>query len=263
MNPSNGPSGGAPGAPDTPSVKAFAVGDTHGWVIEPASPRRDWMDAIPNGFAYRCLPLVIGNQSGWVIRCPAAFTAEWSGAPDLHATAITLDAGSERYKPVILSHFGHGILTFSLPWLFRTSPGLGLLVRGPTNAPKPGIAPLDAFVETDWSPYTFTMNWKILHARAPVRFERGEAIAQVLPYSMDLAERCAFSIAPIDADPKTRAAFEAWRASRNTFNARPDRTAEEWQKGYMRGQTPDGSAATNHRTNLKLARPEPPSGAGD
>ncbi len=34
-----------------------------GWkpLIRPASPKRDWMDATPESFAYRCLPLNIAN----------------------------------------------------------------------------------------------------------------------------------------------------------------------------------------------------------
>lgn len=253
------PTENAPG----PKLKAIAVGDAQGWSIEPASPRRDWMDAIPHGFAYRCLPLVIGNQAGWVIRCPAAFEALWNGSPDMHAVSLRLDPGSERYKPVILSHFGHGIVTFSLPWLFKTSPGYGLLVRGPTNSIKQNISALDAFVETDWSPFTFTMNWKIHKPGVPVRFEANEVVCHILPFAPATAEQCAVSYGTLDEEPDLKRAFEAWRQSRNTFNARPDRTAEEWQKGYMRGQTPDGTKAENHRSNLKLARFDEPAASGD
>ena len=38
-----------------------------GWqpLIRPAPARRDWMDATPESFAYRCLPLDIANAHGW------------------------------------------------------------------------------------------------------------------------------------------------------------------------------------------------------
>ncbi|HVZ92909.1 MAG TPA: DUF6065 family protein [Phycisphaerales bacterium] len=237
-----------------PVIEAYVVGDSAGWSIEPASPRRGWMDNIPHGFAYRCLPLVIGNQAGWVIRCPAAFNAVWNGSTDIHAVTVLLDPGSERYKPMITSHFGHGILTFSLPWLFRTSPGYGLLIRGPTNMFKHNATPLDAFVETDWSPFTFTMNWKLHRPNQTVRFERGEICCQILPYSLDAAESFGVSFASIDSNPELKAGFEAWKESRNAFNARSDRTAQEWQKVYVKGQAPVGESPIAHRTNLKLAK---------
>lgn len=43
-----------------------------GLPLTPAPIDRDWMDATPDRFAYRCLPLVIANQAGWVI--PSALT---------------------------------------------------------------------------------------------------------------------------------------------------------------------------------------------
>ncbi|MDH3733937.1 MAG: DUF6065 family protein, partial [Gemmatimonadota bacterium] len=35
-----------------------------------ADQRRTWMDELPDRFAYRCLPLLIANQSGWDLLCP-------------------------------------------------------------------------------------------------------------------------------------------------------------------------------------------------
>ena len=41
------------------------------------------------------------------------------------------------------SHFGYGILTWTLPYLFRTPPDWNLLARGPSNLPKDGIQALE------------------------------------------------------------------------------------------------------------------------
>ncbi len=45
--------------------------------------------------------------------------------------------------------------------LFKTDSGTDLFVTGPLNRPKDGIAALTGIIETDWSPYTFTMNWPV------------------------------------------------------------------------------------------------------
>ena len=33
--------------------------------LEPAARTREWMESLPDHFAYRCLPLLIANQAGW------------------------------------------------------------------------------------------------------------------------------------------------------------------------------------------------------
>ena len=70
-------------------------------------------------------------------------------------------------RAVCYSHFGYGLLTFQLPYLFRTPPGYNLLVRGPANCPKDG-AWLDGLVGTDWSPARFFMTWQITRANEGV-----------------------------------------------------------------------------------------------
>ncbi|MFB8344846.1 DUF6065 family protein [Brucella cytisi] len=45
----------------------------------------------------------------------------------------------------------------------KTEPEFDLFVTGSINRPKDAISPLTGFVETDWSPYTFTMNWRFTH----------------------------------------------------------------------------------------------------
>jgi hypothetical protein len=144
-----------------PWLKAYSLGAVDDWAIEAASPKRDWMDETFKKIAYRCLPLIAANQMGWVVRCPANLTATWSGKPDNHGVRIAYEADSAHLAGIAISHFGGGVLTFVLPWLFRTSPGFGLVLRGPTNESKDHAFPLDAVIETDWSPYTFTMNWRL------------------------------------------------------------------------------------------------------
>jgi hypothetical protein len=77
------------------------------------------------------------------------------------------------------SHFGYGILTFSVGYLFRTPPGYNLYVRGPANLHKDGIAALEGIVETDWSEAPFTMNWQVTRRNHPIVFEEGEPIAMI------------------------------------------------------------------------------------
>lgn len=95
-----------------------------GWEprIRPAATRRDWMDASPESFAYRCLPLRIANAHGWEILSPCGFEALWNGGPLVEDVTVSLDGpASEIDTPVAL--FGQGTVTFHIPALFRTPPG--------------------------------------------------------------------------------------------------------------------------------------------
>ena len=93
----------------------------------------------------------------------------WSGGKELEAIRIKT-AGPAHLAPI--SHFGSGVLTFHVTVLFRTEPGINLWVTGPVNRPKDGIAPLSGVIETDWAPYTFTMNWLFTRPGQSVRFRR-------------------------------------------------------------------------------------------
>jgi hypothetical protein len=234
--------------PDRPPpvawLKAYELGSTEGWTIEPASPRRDWMDATFKKIAYRCLPLIAANQAGWVVRCPASFTAVWSGKPDNHGVRVDLDADHGHLASIALSHFGGGVLTFVLPWLFRTSPGYGLLLRGLTNETKENAVALDAVVETDWSPYTFTMNWRILRANAPVRFAKGDAVCLIQPFALDLLEQVDCSFEPFSAAPdELRRGFDDFVNRRSANIAVAPQGGYESQRDYFAGRYPDGSPA--------------------
>ena len=130
------------------------------------------MDATNQRFAYRCLPLNIANAYGWEVLCNAGFLAMWWGGEGLEfdrdrAGPRHHRSGDQPFRP------RHPHLPSTVP-LFSTEPGAELMVQGPINRPKDGIAALSGVIETDWSPYSFTMNWMFTRPGTPVRFEKGE-----------------------------------------------------------------------------------------
>ena len=89
-------------AADKVELIAYEVGPNPGYALEVAPKARPWMDAFPGRFAYRCLPMVMANQSGWIIRCPLNFSAKWNGklgSEDSPVWRITLKAPS--FIPVL------------------------------------------------------------------------------------------------------------------------------------------------------------------
>ena len=222
--------------------------------IRPAPSTRPWLDKLPQAFAYRCLPLNIGCSHGWEVLCPVGFEASWNGKDSNDGIWIRQDR-AHAWKPQ--AHFSNGILTFHPHHLFRTETGYNMFVTGPTNMPKHGIAPLTAVVETDWAPYTFTMNWKFT-APGTVRFEEGEPFCLFFPVARGLLDGIAPELMPLAADPETKGHYEAWKASRDQFNQdlhdrKTDAVQEKWQKTYYRGLLPGGAETTaTHQIKLQL-----------
>jgi len=224
--------------------------------IRPAPLERDWMEATDQRYAYRCLPLNIANAHGWEILCPVGFTAVWTGGRGKEAVIVAADPGT---RAPALSHFGHGVLTFHVHALFQTDPGTDLFVTGPLNRPKDAIGPLTGIVETDWAPFSFTMNWLFTRRATSVRFEKGEPFCHIFPLARGALEGIQPQIRRIEEAPDLERGYRTWAEGRTQFNAdlaAGDQQAqrEKWQKAYFRGEDPSGATrpATDHRSKLRL-----------
>lgn len=233
--------------------------DGTGWHWSWAAARRDWMDATPSSFAYRCLPLTIANQIGWWVYNPVGFCATWNGEAAPKSIDLVFDADSNMWSEWITNQFGQGIVTWNTPFLFRTSPmGSRLVVCGPVNYFKRGAQALTAVIESDWMTMSFTMNWKLHEVGCPVRFDLGEPLFQVIPLVSNLVtdlETAVVDYRNIDDDAELAVRFKNWDQSRRDFQKRKtagDVRPDDWQREYFLGIDPtDGSSVSSgHRTKL-------------
>jgi len=246
---------------EAPKLVAFS-GRSPTVELKPAPRWRDWMEATVRRNANRCLPLLMANEHGWVLLNRTTFTATWDGRN--HPDGVTIefaDGGRGPISGYARSGFGHGIVTFAVPYLFRTPPGWNLLVRGPANWPKDGASPLEGLVETDWSVSTFTMNWKLTRPDNPVVFEEDEPFCMVVPQQRRVLESFEPELQPLQADPETREAMTAWHARRHQLEVEKflseyseayDDARDAWERDYFKGRMPDGSPAPEHQTKLRL-----------
>ena len=206
--------------------------DSKPWTgLRPAAATRRWLP----GYAYRCLPLAIANRLGIEITLNREVKLKWDGSDRydcIKSVPQWIDCGS---------HFGSGIVSFSIPYLFRTPRGWSLWVGGPANEPMDGIAPLEGIVETGWTPYTFTMNWRMTMVDQWVTFVAGQAIARVVPIRIAPIQKLQFKLeAKSDLPKRKLAEYERWWATRNDFLDKlrkhdPEAVNKAWQKDYVRG----------------------------
>lgn len=201
--------------------------------------KREWMD-VNNGHAYKCLPLNIANGYGWEILNPVKFDATWSGSLDPHGQIKfnfypeNEDEKSFADNNYISSHFGNGIITFScLNFIFRTTEGHNLFIKCPTNHFKHGAHTLEAIVETDWLPYTFTLNWKITKANETVYFEKNEPIACAFPIPRGYLE--SFDAVEYVGDKSSEFSrqHDFWANKRNELKTQKNRDHAFYIKGLQ------------------------------
>jgi len=240
------------------TFSAYTINESPDMPIQTASVHRQWMDETDSRFAYRCLPLTIANQCGWTILCPTTFRVSWSGDPSNKGLRLEF----EREETRILSQFGYGVLTFTIPYLFRTPEGVNLWVKGPTNLIKDGIQALEGVVETDWATSTFTMNWKLTRQDHIVEFCAGEPICMITPMLRGLAESLDPRQVPLSTNPNLERDYLNWSQSRDQFNhdlAAEDATARKqgWQKDYFHASSSSNSVADEHQTRLDLSEFSP------
>ncbi|MGB7344018.1 MAG: DUF6065 family protein [Pirellulaceae bacterium] len=195
---------------------------------------REWMDQTQKRFSYRCLPLTIANQAGWVIGNPTAFTAVWNGGSAVEDVAIACEGDKDEKR--ISSLFGHSTVTFNMPYLFRTPPNVNLWVKGPTNLTRAGH---------------------------PVRFEAGEPICMIVPTPRGFLESLAPRRLPLSANAEMNQRYQQWSQERTAFQtqvANGDEAAARhgWQKDYFQGKDPGEQNAEEqrfgeHQTKLGLS----------
>ncbi|HEY0257521.1 MAG TPA: DUF6065 family protein, partial [Candidatus Methylacidiphilales bacterium] len=230
---------------------AYKTYDYKCQTLVPAARTRDWMDKTPGAFAYHCLPLVMANSLGWFLINNVPCEMEWDGTEPSSGLKVwateELTDNEKHFLPS--SHFGSGIVTFHAEYMFWTERKISIIAKGPANMPKHGIHALEGVIETDWLPYPFTMNWKMTEKNLRVRFERGEPIAQIIPWPLDLVDSMEPEILSLQTNPELYAKYEDYRKKRGAFNEKFLKDGKKRQKYYVRGEDSLGNKYTeDHRT---------------
>jgi hypothetical protein len=140
--------------------------------------KRDWFIK----HAYFCLPLVIGNQMGFVVKSQKTFTVEWSGGDSpAHTKVEILDHGNNPGIQHISSHFGMGTVTIQNRFTFRTPKGVNLMTINPPNHFIDGIHHMTGVIETDNLRRDFTFNLKVTRPNHKITINKGDYVGCVIP----------------------------------------------------------------------------------
>jgi len=149
-------------------------------MVDKPPKKRDWF--TPH--FYRCLPLTIGNQYGFIIKSEFDFSFIWDGGDSKDSIKLFLNESIEevdKKHPRIETRFGSGILTINPPFTLRTPPGVNLMTINPPNYIIPNVTVMTGVIETDNIRRNFTFNLKIQIPNIQVNVPAGAPIAGFIP----------------------------------------------------------------------------------
>ena len=158
----------------------FKDNDRLSGIICKPEKTREWFD--PN--FYRCLPLAIGNQHGFIIKSEFDIAFIWDGGPSAESTRLFFTEEKEELSkkfPRIESHFGHGVITINPPFTLRTPPGVNLMTINPPNHVITNITVMTGVVEADNLRRNFTFNLKVQTPNIQTFIPAGTPLAAFIP----------------------------------------------------------------------------------
>ena len=142
--------------------------------------KRDWFIQ----HAYNCLPLIIGNQYGFVVKSLYNFDVVWNGGGEPNDVQITINENTNETWGLqnIAPHFGMGTFTIQTNYQLRTSPGINLITTNPPNHFIDGLYHLTGVVETDNLRRDFTFNIRVTRPNYKIHIKKGDYIGCIMPY---------------------------------------------------------------------------------
>jgi hypothetical protein len=217
--------------------------------------KRDWFV----DHAYHCLPLVIGNQCGFVVKSLYDFEATWNGGntpQDVVIKILTNDSEHQKTKTLqsIQSHFGMGTFTVQMPYQIRTPQGVNLFTINPPNYYIDGIYHMSGVIETDNLRRDFTYNLRLTRPNYCVRVNKGDFIGCFIPYQRHFIDKFCISSVVDATSFLSKDIIEEERKCSKDFGA--ERSQEDIHKKngngkrYWRGEDVYGNKFADHQTHL-------------
>jgi hypothetical protein len=222
-------------------------------IFSVSDKKRDWFDP----HFYRCLPLAIANQYGFVLKSQFDFAVNWDGGSSPDSVRFFFNESLEEVNkkfPKIGTHFGFGTFTVITPFSLRTPPGINLMTIGTPNNILSNITVMSGVVETDNLRRNFTFNFRINHPNMTVHVPKGYPLATVIPIPRYFVENFKLQNAEdIFSDEIVTQEFQAYHdalykreeLSKESIKNRADRD-------YFNGRDVYGNYFSDHQmTNLK------------
>ena len=201
---------------------------------------------------YHCLPLVIGNQTGFVFKSARDFDARWDGG-DSPATIMRIDNDKPR-KQEVSTQFNHGIISIQNQFWIKTAPGISVMTIQPPNAFIHGLVAMTGVVETDNIRRDFTLNLRLTAPGMVVSVRKGDFLCGLLPIRRHETEgygiRLASDVVGADALAGDRAESARLYVERTVRDYLPDYGRPGPGRRYARGEHTTGEMYLDHQRTI-------------
>lgn len=158
-------------------------------VIKPlaGSIKRDWFTS----HFYYCLPLIIGNQYGFLVQSTRDLTLWWPGGEEPVEIKYndTIDGVNNVEKQTFKNGFRCGILTIQNTFALKTAPGINLMTIQPPNFFIPGTVAMTGVIETDNIRRDFTFNLKVTVPNMEIHIKKGDPVGAFIPIPRGFVEQ--------------------------------------------------------------------------
>lgn len=239
--------------PDNTIVSISCIPANDGYYKEVITPlkgqsRRSWF----NEHYYNCLPIVIGNQYGFLIKSLRDFDIMWEGKQDnSHDLQIDFLNDDNKDKQEIFYAFQNGVITIQNYFHLKTPPGINLMTIQPPNMYIPGTAAMTGVVETDNVRRDFTFNLKVTVPNMKIEVRKGDPLAAFIPIPRGFVDK--FEIKDVSEVFPKSLHFNEMYDMRKLSNERmyddvhkPNRNGRR----YFHGKHYDDSEYFNHQKRL-------------
>lgn len=236
------------GIPNVFDSSDISIHDQYESLIK--NKKREWFSE----HAYMCLPIVIGNQYGYVVKALYDFDVVWNGGNNVSDLHIMFKDGiqSGHKGQWVTSNFGLGIITIQNNFNLRTTDSINLMTINPPNYFIDGIHHMTGVVECDNLRRDFTFNLKVTRPNYLIQIKKNDWIGCFIPvprYFVDSFELVDAKDVLTEEEIKIeiQAAADAGK-ERETVDKKKRHGAG---RRYLKGEDVYGNKFPDHQRRLK------------
>lgn len=215
-------------------------------ILEPlaGNTKRDWFTS----HFYYCLPLVIGNQYGFLVKSAVNIDVIWNGTDAAEITFLDSDI---HKKQIVTNHFGNGIITFQNMFSLKTPPGINLMTVQPPNMFIPGCSIMTGVVEADQIRRDFTFNLKITVPNLKISIRKGDPIGAFIPIPRYFVDNFSISMVEdiFDLESHNSEISDIMELARQRQNEDATKPHEAGRK-YFNGEHAFGDRFSDHQKHI-------------
>jgi hypothetical protein len=213
--------------------------------ISPMTIKREWMDATPQGHAYRCYPVTSANILGWYISCPVDIKFVWNGINDTNQDNVKVLQG-ENY---VYTGRGQSTISFNTGFILRTDEKMSIFTITPPNYFNQDVEVVSSLVSTSFLDSDFPLAIKCMTPDKEITIKANTPIATIIPISVTSLKDESVEILNFQNMEDHNMKMKAYGDAAQEMNKRG-----EWTDWYRNAVNEKGESIGYHEVkNLKLS----------